>query len=734
MTNKLIKFLLFIFFIITLIFLYLSIFGISTQIFNKKIKNEILNINKKINLELKSVRILINPFNFSANIKTINPEIAFNNKKIKLNYINTNVSFKSLINQKIKIDDLQISTKKNKIKDIVSLTRLFKDNAELFLLEKIIKRGFLTGEINLNLDEEGKVKKDYSIKGFINNGSLSLLRKNSIKNLNLDFKIENKNYLLKDIRAELDQLKISSPLIKIKEKGNLLLIEGKINNVEKKINLKLLNNLLAEVTKNFDIENLELSSENDFSFSVDKKYKINDFILKSKINLNNVDYKVQLPFLKKFLPNFNNLIKLQNHKILINYKKNELNVEGKGNISIKGAEDYFDYKLSQDNKGYKFDTSFNIEKNQFLIDVLNYKKNADLKASLKLKGIYNKEEQVKFSTILFTDEEKNKLLINGLSLNKKFKISDIISLKFDFINNNRISNKIELKKEKKFYKINSKSFDATNIIEDILDSNDESNSIFSKNFNSNIDIKISKAYLDNITFVNDLYGIINIKDNKINKINLNSIFPNKKKLTLTLNINENNEKITSLFTDYPKPLIKQYKFIKGFEEGVLDFYSIKKDGISNSRLIIDNFKVKEVPIFAKLLTLASLQGIADLLTGEGIRFTDFEMKFSNKKSLMIIEEMYAIGPAVSIMMEGYIEKKKLTSLKGTLVPATTINRTISSIPLIGNILVGKKIGEGVFGVSFKIKGPPKNLKTTVNPVKTLTPRFITRTLEKIKKN
>ena len=53
--------------------------------------------------------------------------------------------------------------------------------------------------------------------------------------------------------------------------------------------------------------------------------------------------------------------------------------------------------------------------------------------------------------------------------------------------------------------------------------------------------------------------------------------------------------------------------------------------------------------------------------------------------------MYAIGPAVSIMMEGYIEKKKLTSLKGTLVPATTINRTISSIPLIGNILVGKKI-------------------------------------------
>ena len=137
---------------------------------------------------------------------------------------------------------------------------------------------------------------------------------------------------------------------------------------------------------------------------------------------------------------------------------------------------------------------------------------------------------------------------------------------------------------------------------------------------------------------------------------------------------------------------------------------------------------------AKLLTLASLQGIADLLTGEGIRFSDFEMTYSIKGSLMTIDEIYAIGPAISIMMEGYVESKKLISLRGTLVPATTINRTISSIPLLGDFLIGKKVGEGVFGVSFKIKGPPKNLQTKVNPIKTLTPRFITRTLEKIKKN
>ena len=85
-------------------------------------------------------------------------------------------------------------------------------------------------------------------------------------------------------------------------------------------------------------------------------------------------------------------------------------------------------------------------------------------------------------------------------------------------------------------------------------------------------------------------------------------------------------------------------------------------------------------------------------------------------------------------MEGHIENKSgLTSLRGTMVPAKEINKLISKIPVLGDILIGKEVGEGVFGVSFKMKGPPGKIKTTVNPIKTLTPRFITRALEKRKK-
>ena len=265
--------------------------------------------------------------------------------------------------------------------------------------------------------------------------------------------------------------------------------------------------------------------------------------------------------------------------------------------------------------------------------------------------------------------------------------------------------------------------------------NESSNNAFSsllEDFNTNLMIKINKVHLDNEYSVNNFQGKLSLIKSEIDKLNIKSNFNNDKILTISINSN-GNEKITTLYSDYARPLVKKYKFIKGFEDGSLDFNSIKKNNETFTKLKIYDFKLQELPALTKLLTLASLQGIADLLSGEGIRFNDFEMTYKNNNKLMIIEELYAIGPAISILMDGYIETDKLVSLRGTLVPATTINKAIGSIPLLGNILVGKKAGEGVFGVSFKIKGKPKDLKTSVNPIKTLTPRFITRTLEKIKK-
>ena len=281
------------------------------------------------------------------------------------------------------------------------------------------------------------------------------------------------------------------------------------------------------------------------------------------------------------------------------------------------------------------------------------------------------------------------------------------------------------------YYLKGSIFNANNFIDNLI--NNTNDKTYFKNENLKLDIDIEKVILDKNHILSNFNGNLSFKNQKIIKGNLIGFFSEDKKIEFTVR-SKDGQVIKTLFLDKAKVIVSRYKFIKGFERGILDFYSTKKNDQTISTLKIYDFKLKELPALTKLLTLASLQGIADILSGEGIGFEEFEMKFRNNGNLMTIDEIYAIGPAISILMSGYVEKNELISLRGTLVPATTINTAIGSIPVLGKILVGSKTGEGVFGVSFKIKGPPKKLETTVNPIKTLTPRFITRTLEKIKKN
>ena len=366
------------------------------------------------------------------------------------------------------------------------------------------------------------------------------------------------------------------------------------------------------------------------------------------------------------------------------------------------------------------------------INDISYKKLKKNNATLRIKGTEN-NKAVLFKNINYINN-KNEIEISNLLINN-YKIENIEKIRFDYLTNNDFKNQLTLIKKNENYELIGKSFDSIQLIENIANSQQDKNffKIF-KNLDTKVKIKINEIKLDKENIVNNLKGNLQIRNSKIFSLNLNSNFTSNEKLFISIKTQKDNAVVTTFYSDRAKPFVKKYKFIKGFEGGNLDFSSQKINNVSKSKLIIDNFKVQEVPVLAKILTLASLQGIADLLTGEGVRFTDFEMIYTKKDSLTTIQEIYAIGPAISIMMEGYVEGKDLVSLRGTLVPATTINRSIASIPLLGDLLVGKKVGEGVFGVSFKVKGPPKDLKTSVNPIKTLTPRFITRTIEKIKKN
>ncbi|WP_075501909.1 AsmA-like C-terminal region-containing protein [Candidatus Pelagibacter communis] len=716
-------------FILLVTALYLSTIGIKTKKFNSQIISQIKKYDPNLNLKINHVSAKLNLFKFNIDAKTVGTDVIYRNKVIKIENIKSKISIKSFIENQFALSEISISTKSLPLKELIGFIRIFNNDTKLLILEQLINNGYIVADLKLEFDKSGKIKKNYKIKGFVNDGQISILKK-KVSKLNFIFDFSDKKFIFNEINLLLNNKKIIVQELIASKLENEFLVSGKLNS--KNLNLKKedLKQLVQNQFFNENFDETKFSADSSFNFKIDKNFKFQNFDIKSNIDVNFLKLK-QFFKLKNNFPKMKDYVLLENQKIKLNYKKDKLEIIGGGNLLIQEEPDKIEYRILNNKDKFDFDLNLEIFKNIFIIDLLNYEKEKKSTLNLSIKGKKNKNE-ILFKDILLSEKE-NFFSIKNLKLSKNYTIDDIGNIKINYLDKEKFNNDLQIKKDKKNYLITGNNLNINKIITDLLDSKGtKKNKIFSNNFKIFLDI--NTIYLDKINSSYDLNGFLSINNNEISELNLVSVFSDNKKVKFTINTTDNNEKITTLFSEKAKPLVDRYKFIKGFNEGSIDFYSIKKNDVTKSTIKIYDFKLKELPALTKLLTLASLQGIADLLSGEGIRFNDFEMNFTNKDNLMTIDEIYAIGPAISILMEGYVEKNSLISLRGTLVPATTINKTISSIPILGSILVGEKVGEGVFGVSFKIKGPPNNLETTVNPIKTLTPRFITRTLEKLKKN
>ena len=722
-------FILLIIFVLTAI-IYLSFIGVKTDKFNYKISNQIKKIDKNLDIKLKEVSIILNLLEFKLNLKTIGANLIYREKVLEIENIRSDISLKSLISSKFSLTRIGISTKSLNIKNLISFVQLLKNDPKIFIAQRFIKKGYVIADIEIEFDDLGNIKNNYKINGLIKDVKINILNKYDLDQIDSIFEIQDESFKFNDLNFSLNNKTVFAPQIIVSKKNKEYLVSGKINNQKIVLNKEDIKKFIDEDNIGIDVQTINFNSENDFKFKINKNFKIKDLNVNSEINLINLNLKNTFE-IKKVFPKVKENIIFENHKIKIKYNIENFSVLGSGKTLIQDKFDNIEYKILKNKNEIEYYTILTISKNLFKLGLLNFEKNgeSDLKLNIKAKKKFKKD-------LIFEElslKEKNNVIhIKNLILSNDNKIKDIEKIKLEYVDKENFQNKVQMIKKDKAYLIKGDSFNINKIVENLFDSeNEQKSSLFSSDLQLNFDI--NKIHLDQNNTINDLNGYLYLKDNEVSEANLNSKFANQKNIKLTIQTN-GEKKITTLFSNEAKPIVDRYKFIKGFKEGSLDFYSVKNNNNTKSTLKIYNFKLKELPALTKILTLASLQGIADLLSGEGIRFDEFEMNFTNKKNLMTISEIYAIGPAISILMDGYVEKKKLVSLRGTLVPATTINKTIASIPVIGDILVGKKAGEGVFGVSFKIKGPPKNLKTTVNPIKTLTPRFITRTLEEIKKN
>lgn len=140
---------------------------------------------------------------------------------------------------------------------------------------------------------------------------------------------------------------------------------------------------------------------------------------------------------------------------------------------------------------------------------------------------------------------------------------------------------------------------------------------------------------------------------------------------------------------------------------------------------LEEFRVVRAPVLAKILGIASLTGIGDMLSGEGIYFKRAMIPFHLIGRRVQFVKARAAGPALGITAAGSVNlADDSSSIAGTIVPSYTLNSVLGVIPLLGKILVPE--GEGIFGITYKVSGPIDDPVVDVNPLSALTPGILRR--------
>ena len=706
----------------------LTTIGIETKRFNSFATNIVNQTNNNINLKLNKIKFKIDIKKISLFLETIEPNINYKGVTVPAKNIKVYIDFTSLIKSKPKIKKINLALHELNIDQLKKLIIFIKPSNFNSIVSNKIKEGKLISEIEFYFDKNNLIE-NFIAKGSVSDLNIEIINNLILQKTSFSFFADKTDVLIKNIFGELDAIKIKNGDLKLKLSPEISLKSNFLTNLKYK-NKSFIN--YTSLIKNYryikDIVSLEANINNNLSINFDKTYKVKNYSFASNGKILKANFKFKKPITNYFLEEEINELYLIDTTIKTNFSSKNNNTDISGKYSINN-NNFLPFELKNITSSNSSKLKINIKYNKNInLDIINYQKPKGSVANLSIN----------------LEKEKNRLKIIKLILNEKNNFIIAEDLEFSrekFLSFKKISVKTNKdgKKNNDFFilygkkiKIKGTQFDASNF-----------SKILKQNKNKNILSKVSKEI--EIDFTNIIaplsknlknFKLIGLIDKgKFIKIISKGDFGNNNFLDISLkNDKKNKIKYFEIYSDLPQPLLAEYAFFKGLAGGKLLFTSIIGVEGSKSKLKIENFKVINAPGMVKLFSLADLGGLADLTEGEGLSFDVLEINMNNDKGFINFNEILATGPSVSVLMDGYQNQNGLTSLRGTLVPAKNLNKLISKIPLLGDIIIPKEPGEGLFGISFKMKGPAGKIKTTINPIRSLTPRFIQKMLERGKKS
>ncbi len=152
-----------------------------------------------------------------------------------------------------------------------------------------------------------------------------------------------------------------------------------------------------------------------------------------------------------------------------------------------------------------------------------------------------------------------------------------------------------------------------------------------------------------------------------------------------------------------------------------------QSALRDGRLRIRNFQVRDEPA---LIRFDEQGGAQRTRPNSGSwSFTNLTVPFSVDGQYVRIGDALLQGPTIGASAKGLINKDNgALDISGTIIPAYALNSLLSSVPILGEVLMGGK-GQGIFGVTFALRGTMSDPEMVFNPVSALAPGFLRKLFE-----
>ncbi|NDE91608.1 MAG: hypothetical protein EB059_10850, partial [Alphaproteobacteria bacterium] len=131
---------------------------------------------------------------------------------------------------------------------------------------------------------------------------------------------------------------------------------------------------------------------------------------------------------------------------------------------------------------------------------------------------------------------------------------------------------------------------------------------------------------------------------------------------------------------------------------VIDGKSEPNDKLRNmfGHISLENYRVKNMPALAQLISAISPDGFAAMLGGEGLGFSELIGEYVWEKNTIVITKAHTSSGSLGLTMAGKVDlQHSALQLEGQVIPAYFISRILSAIPILGDVLTGGE-GQGLF--------------------------------------